>query len=102
MSRLPALTYAEVTVRLRAAGFFFDRQAKGSYEICTISTPVAGQHSRTTLETSRAAHYCIVLEVPPQKDAGSLQRPVAHTGSYTMEGTLLFSPFNSSRALGTS
>jgi len=35
-------------------------------------------------------------------DTGSLQRPVAHTGSYTMEGTLLFSPFTSSRALGTS
>jgi len=39
-------------------------------------------------------NYCIVLEVPPQKDTGSLQRPVAHTGSYTMEATLLFSPFN--------
>ena len=26
----------------------------------------------------------------PTKDAGSLQRPVAHTGSYTMEATLLF------------
>ena len=35
-------------------------------------------------------NYCIVLEVSPQKDAGSLQRPVAHTGSYTMEATLLF------------
>ncbi|NCO32963.1 MAG: hypothetical protein GW893_03695, partial [Armatimonadetes bacterium] len=34
-------------------------------------------------------NYCIVLEVSPQKDAGSLQRPVAHTGSYRMEATLL-------------
>jgi len=34
-------------------------------------------------------NYCIVLEVSPQKDAGSLQRPVAHTGSYTMEATFL-------------
>ena len=33
MSRLPAMTYREVTSRLRAAGFVFDRQAKGSHEI---------------------------------------------------------------------
>ena len=36
----------------------------------------------------------LLLEVPLQKDAGLLQRPVAHTDSYTMEATLLFSPFN--------
>ena len=45
-------------------------------------------------DTATNDDYCIVLEVPPQKDTGSLQRPVAHTGSYTMEATLLFSPFN--------
>ena len=33
MTRLPALTYREVVRRLRAAGFVFDRQAKGSHEI---------------------------------------------------------------------
>lgn len=33
MSRLPAMTYHEVVRRLRAAGFVFDRQAKGSHEI---------------------------------------------------------------------
>lgn len=33
MSRLPALSYREVIQRLRAAGFVFDRQAKGSHEI---------------------------------------------------------------------
>jgi predicted RNA binding protein YcfA (HicA-like mRNA interferase family) len=33
MSRLPAMTYHEVVQRLRAAGFGFDRQAKGSHEI---------------------------------------------------------------------
>jgi len=34
------------------------------------------------------------LEVPPQKDAGSLQRPVAHTDSYKTEATLLISPLS--------
>ena len=38
-------------------------------------------------------HYCIASQVCQQKDTGSLQRPVAHTGSYMMEATLLFSPF---------
>ncbi|MBN1933709.1 MAG: type II toxin-antitoxin system HicA family toxin [Anaerolineae bacterium] len=33
MTRLPALTYREVIQHLRAAGFVFDRQAKGSHEI---------------------------------------------------------------------
>ena len=33
MSRLPSMTYREVVKRLRAAGFRFDRQAKGSHEI---------------------------------------------------------------------
>ena len=33
MTRLPAMTYREVTRRLRSAGFVFDRQAKGSHEI---------------------------------------------------------------------
>ena len=33
MSRLPTLTYREVIIRLRRAGFVFDRQAKGSHEI---------------------------------------------------------------------
>lgn len=33
MSRLPALGYREVILRLRARGFVFDRQAKGSHEI---------------------------------------------------------------------
>ncbi len=33
MSRLPSLTYREVIQRLRAKGFVFDRQAKGSHEI---------------------------------------------------------------------
>lgn len=33
MSRLPTMTYREVVSRLRAAGFRFDRQAKGSHEI---------------------------------------------------------------------
>jgi len=33
VTRLPALTYREVVRRLRAAGFVFDRQAKGSHEI---------------------------------------------------------------------
>jgi len=36
---------------------------------------------------------CIASQVCQQKDTGSLQRPVAHTGSYTMEAILLFSPF---------
>ncbi len=33
MSRLPALTYRDIIIRLRRAGFAFDRQAKGSHEI---------------------------------------------------------------------
>lgn len=33
MTRLPALAYRDVIRRLRAAGFLFDRQAKGSHEI---------------------------------------------------------------------
>ena len=33
MSYLPALKYREVIERLRAHGFIFDRQAKGSHEI---------------------------------------------------------------------
>jgi len=33
MSRLTPMTYREVVRRLRAAGFVFDRQAKGNYEI---------------------------------------------------------------------
>ncbi len=33
MSYLPALKYREVIERLRASGFVFDRQAKGSHEI---------------------------------------------------------------------
>ena len=33
MSRLPTLTYRDVIVRLRQAGFVFERQAKGSHEI---------------------------------------------------------------------
>ena len=33
MSRLPAATYRDVVRCLRAAGFVFDRQAKGSHEI---------------------------------------------------------------------
>ena len=37
-------------------------------------------------------HYCIASQVCQQKDTGSLQRPVAHTGSYTMEATLLTRP----------
>jgi len=33
MSRLPRLTYRDVVARLRAHGFEFARQAKGSHEI---------------------------------------------------------------------
>lgn len=33
MTRLTPLTYREVVQRLHAAGFEFDRQAKGSHEI---------------------------------------------------------------------
>ncbi|MBN1877278.1 MAG: type II toxin-antitoxin system HicA family toxin [Anaerolineae bacterium] len=33
MTHLPVLTYREVIKYLRAAGFVFDRQAKGSHEI---------------------------------------------------------------------
>jgi predicted RNA binding protein YcfA (HicA-like mRNA interferase family) len=33
VSHLPAMTYREVVRYLRAAGFVFDRQAKGSHEI---------------------------------------------------------------------
>jgi len=33
MTRLTPMTYREVVLRLRAAGFVFDRQAKGSHEI---------------------------------------------------------------------
>ena len=33
MTRLPAMSYRELTRRLRAAGFAFDRHAKGSHEI---------------------------------------------------------------------
>lgn len=33
MTRLPSLTYREVVIKLRKAGFQFDRQAKGSHEI---------------------------------------------------------------------
>jgi len=33
VKRLPSLTYREVVRHLRAAGFIFDRQAKGSHEI---------------------------------------------------------------------
>lgn len=45
MTRLPALTYREVIVRLRRAGFEFDRQAKGSHEIWYNPTT----HRRTTV-----------------------------------------------------
>lgn len=33
MTRLPAMTYRDIIRRLRATGFRFDRQAKGSHEI---------------------------------------------------------------------
>jgi len=33
MARLTPMTYREVVRRLRAAGFEFDRQAKGSHEV---------------------------------------------------------------------
>jgi predicted RNA binding protein YcfA (HicA-like mRNA interferase family) len=33
MGRLAGLTYRDITRKLRAAGFVFDRQAKGSHEI---------------------------------------------------------------------
>jgi predicted RNA binding protein YcfA (HicA-like mRNA interferase family) len=33
VTRLPALTYRQVIKHLKAAGFAFDRQAKGSHEI---------------------------------------------------------------------
>lgn len=33
MTRLPSLTTREVIKKLKKAGFVFDRQAKGSYEI---------------------------------------------------------------------
>jgi predicted RNA binding protein YcfA (HicA-like mRNA interferase family) len=33
MSRLPAMTYRDVVRKLRAAGFVFDRSAKGAHEI---------------------------------------------------------------------
>ena len=33
MTKLPPLTYRQVIYRLKAAGFIFDRQAKGSHEI---------------------------------------------------------------------
>ena len=33
MTRLPALTPADVIRKLRRAGFVFDRQAKGSHEL---------------------------------------------------------------------
>jgi len=49
MTRLPALTYREVTVRLRDAGFVFDRQAKGSHEIWY--NPIT--HRRATAQSSR-------------------------------------------------
>ena len=45
MTRLPALTYLQVVQRLRAAGFVFDRQAKGSHEIWYNPTT----HLRTTV-----------------------------------------------------
>ncbi len=45
MSRLPALTYRQVVERLRAAGFVFDRQAKGSHEVWY--NPLT--HRRTTI-----------------------------------------------------
>lgn len=33
MTKLPMMTYHDLIHRLRAAGFVFDRQAKGSHEI---------------------------------------------------------------------
>jgi predicted RNA binding protein YcfA (HicA-like mRNA interferase family) len=33
VTRLPAMSYREVVRRLHAAGFTFDRQAKGSHEV---------------------------------------------------------------------
>lgn len=45
MSRLPSITYRQVVERLRAAGFVFDRQAKGSHEVWYNSTT----HRRTTV-----------------------------------------------------
>lgn len=41
MSRLPTLTYREVIVRLRQAGFVFDRQAKGSHLSPFMAYPCA-------------------------------------------------------------
>jgi len=38
MTRLVPMTYREVVQRLRAAGFEFDRQAKGSHEIWYSTT----------------------------------------------------------------
>ena len=40
MSRLPTLTYREVIVRLRRAGFVFDRQAKGAMKSGTTQTRI--------------------------------------------------------------
>jgi predicted RNA binding protein YcfA (HicA-like mRNA interferase family) len=45
MTHLPQLTYREVILRLRQAGFEFDRQAKGSHEIWY--NPLT--HRRTTV-----------------------------------------------------
>lgn len=47
MSRLPAMTYREVVGRLRAAGFVFDRQAKGSHEIWYNPKPAGARQCHT-------------------------------------------------------
>ena len=37
MGRLAGFTYRQMTRKLRRLGFEFDRQARGSHEICQIS-----------------------------------------------------------------
>ena len=45
MSSLPVLTYKELVKKLKTAGFYFDRQAKGSHKIWYNDKT----HLRTTL-----------------------------------------------------
>lgn len=65
MSRLPGLKYREVIERLRAHGFTFDRQAKGSHEIW---------YNPKTKRRTTVPHH------PGEIPRGTLRAIIAQTG----------------------
>jgi HicA toxin of bacterial toxin-antitoxin, len=52
MDRLAGFSYREVARRLRRLGFEFDRQAKGSHEICVTPATAARPRFRAIRATS--------------------------------------------------